>query len=263
MDRTSYNRYLSHCQICVKNNETFNTFKSKKEYRQILEHLTTSMGIQYINFLKKYYKEYLKQVNWDKISENDKIGSPILSNFIQLSDFTKITKFSPTTIRYIATGLDILHTFKLKNPDDKKINIVEIGGGYGGQCKVLQDMTNLFDLEINSYTIIDYDIVCDLQRKYLKRLNYNNVKFVHFNDKKSLFVPKHNLLISNYALGEINRNYQDYYVKNVVSKAENVYMIWNMTKLHPYFETDKFNRKTEEPQTGRNNIVITNKQKLL
>lgn len=263
MDRTSYNTYLTHCRDCIRNNNTFNTFKSDKSYRKILEHLPTSMGIQYINFVKKYYLNYLNKIDWNKISENDKIGSPILSNFLQLSDFTKITKFSPTTIRYIATGLDILHTFKLKNPDNNKINIVEIGGGYGGQCKVLQDMANLFDIEINSYTIIDYDIVCDLQRKYLGKLNYDNVKFIHFNDKKSLFVSKHDLLISNYALGEICREYQDYYVKNVVSKANNVYMIWNMTKLHSYFNTDKFNKKMEEPQTGKTNMVITNKQKLL
>lgn len=261
MERNSYNKYLGCCNNCLKDNTLFNEFKSRHEYRVILEHVTPQIGKAYIKVLEEKYSEYIPLLDWSKFEENDKIGNPLKHNFTELKKYTENTKFSPTTIRYIVTGLDILYNYKMKN-SKKELNIVEVGGGYGGQCKLIFDLAPLFDLEVKSYTIMDYDIVCNLQKKYLSTLGYKNVNFLHFDLKNVPKLNKYDLFISNYALGEISKKYQNYYVNYVVKYARNLYIIWNMTPLHEYFKTDKFVKTTENPQTGKKNVVIMNKENI-
>ena len=93
-------------------------------------------------------------------------------------------------------------------------------------------------------------------------MGYSNVKSIHFDERKEIKMSNYDLFISNYALGEISRLYQDYYVRNVIKFASNVYIIWNMTPLHPYFKNNKFVVTNEKPQTGKKNVVLINKEKL-
>lgn len=262
MKRQSYNTYLKHCKECLTNEELFLNFKSKSAYRIILEHVKPNLGNLYIKVGEEKFSNYLKKLNWDKILENDKIGNPRKHNFVQLRKYTSKTEISPTTIRYIITGLEILSSYKKKNPENKNLTIVEVGGGYGGQCKVLHDMAYLFDLTISSYLIFDYDIVCNLQKKYLARHNLNNINFSYFDEKKKVNINNFDLFISNYALGEVNKVYQNWYIKNVICKARNIYIIWNLTPLHNYFNNNCFIITGEKPQTGTNNRVIINKEKI-
>ncbi len=89
---------------------------------------------------------------FDKFRENDLIGDPVCF------DYGEYGKFSPTTLRYIKIASDLKQQFG----DLSQLHIVEIGGGYGGQCKALSDLTGFA-----SYTLIDLPEALALARKYL------------------------------------------------------------------------------------------------
>lgn len=259
MNKSDYGNYLQQCSQCLVDDNIFNNFKSNHTYRIILEHLTPQLAIQYLNKMEQKYNMYFSQIDWNEISKNDMIGNPYVYNFDILSKYTKNTNFSPTTIRYVVTGLDILTSFKNNNPEKKEIKIIEVGGGYGGQCKILFYLSKLFDIKIKMYTIMDYEIVCQLQNKYLNKSGHTNFNFIYFDEKRKIKIQEYDLFISNYALGEICREYQDYYIKRIISNVKNVYIIWNMTELHPFFNNEKYQIKEEEPQTGTDNKIVINK----
>lgn len=99
------------------------------------------------------------------------------------------------------------------------MRIVEIGGGYGGQCSVLSRVANF-----RSYTIFDLDEALALTQRYLDELAIPNVRLV------SAFAPKAidaDLVISTYAVSEIDRGSQDEYIDGVLKRARRGYLILN------------------------------------
>jgi hypothetical protein len=144
------------------------------EYTKILEHTTEHYGHEYIKLMFDEFDREVLLLDWTKLKENDSIGNPNIVNFSELNPYLILNDchYSPSTIYYIYRGLHIIKHL-LKNAGDNT-NILEIGGGYGGQCKLLLDMCNMLNIKINSYGIIDLSDSSKLQRKYLSTFNYNN-----------------------------------------------------------------------------------------
>lgn len=96
-------------------------------------------------------------------------------------------------------------------------HIIEIGGGYGGQAKVICD-----NCTPSRYTIIDLPEVTDLQRRFLKDYPVECRTTPLGNDWFCLSVD---LVISNYALSEIPDN--RVYMKAIVHNAIHGYITCN------------------------------------
>ena len=106
------------------------TFKSNPTYREILEHVNLRYGQQYLQLVMD---EFLSTIPLDILvqtcQENDTYGAPLkhaFDGFIQCS---------PTSLRYLYHSLLILQF--LAKCGQRSVNIVEIGGGYGGLCLFL------------------------------------------------------------------------------------------------------------------------------
>ena len=246
-----YKIYSQFCQEAIDNNILFQTFKCNPRYTYMLEHVSFEQGILYLYKLYSSYNQIINKIPWVKIKQNDLIGQPLiydyrnlLSNFVQLDNYM----FSPTTLRYLITGLDILSSY---NDENKNINIVEIGGGYGGQCKILYDLAQLFNIEIVSYTILDLEYPNKIQKKYttLFGLNVNCTTVTNFNSSCDL-------LISNYEFSEIDPDYQVMY-HHLIEQSKHGFIIWNTS--HPIPECiinkETFNKIPEVPQTANNYFV--------
>jgi hypothetical protein len=67
----------------------------------------------------------------------------------------------------------------LKHIKDSKLEnleIVELGGGYGGLCLCLSHFSKILDVKISKYNIIDLDLVLKLQEKYKRgRFSIKNI----------------------------------------------------------------------------------------
>jgi len=114
----------------------------------------------------------------------------------------------------ISGDLDSLFTL------NKPLKIVEIGGGYGGQCRMLCAM-----FPVSEYIIIDLPSVLELIHRYLDMYNIKNVK-LYTPDQIPDSLPC-DLLISNYAFSECTKEIQSSYIKKVLSHAKHGYMVCN------------------------------------
>jgi len=247
----------THVKVCRRastNPKHFATFKQQPEFIKILEHVSPKTGRQYASLIKKRYPRILQKLNWESIQTNDKYGGASVCDYRDV--FGKLpntthARFSPTTLRYAYQAIDALVKFP-----GKQLTIIEIGGGYGGLCKVIHDVAPVIGKEVTSYTLIDLPEPVSLQEKYLSHWELSDLKFISFSSNMtSRLDDKYDLLVSNYALGELNRWTQDIYADQVVKRCATYYVTWNTKDVHPIFATAK--TLPEEPKTGRHNLLLT------
>jgi hypothetical protein len=235
---TDYSNYRAFLRgIC--DSGDLSGFKSSDEYRGILEHISSEYGADYIEYIKEY-TDITDNMIREFCALNDSIGSPITTDY----DFVTA---SPSNMRYIFHSHIILkHLQSLNIP---KVDIVEVGGGYGGLCLAMHYLSKSYDIKIDSYTIVDLKEASDLQRIYLSRLIpgievdcVDACTFGKHIDKSGMF------LISNYCFSEISGEYQKEYITHLFPKVSHGFMAWN------YIETYDFGFKIrieeERPHTG-------------
>ena len=158
----------------------------------------------------------------DEIKENDALGTPVTCTY------DVVGTISPTTIRYLKNTSDIVTKFGTSFN-----SIVEIGGGYGGLCKVLSSF-----VDFEQYLLLDLEECNMLSRKYLSHfdlptMSYQAEEIVELEDR-------FDLLISNYALSECNRETQMMYIERFVKNSDKFYL------MHNNFHADNGNMSYEE-----------------
>ena len=200
--------YPSLCGSAAKNSEIFKKFRSSRVLVEALDHVSIEQGNDYI-------LEILKNTSWSEkftkvLVEIDKVGGP------RKFKFRPYGTFSPTLLRYLKVYIDLEKNFgSLKN-----LNIAEIGIGFGGQASLI----SLLDKPL-SYIYYDIPPVLELAQKFTKELDVpGNFTFIDGRNPKS---SNPDLVISNYAFSELNRDVQDQYLKNVVLPSPRGYITWN------------------------------------
>ena len=247
------------CEDAVNKDSHFHTFKEDRRFTTILEHTSAENSQQFMNQIIDWYPEYVNKIDWDLVKQNDSIGGAHIIDFPQLSEKIKLKdyKFSPSTVAYTFKALDILNHMRMSKLSN--LDILEIGAGYGGQCKIILDLSNLFDIKINSYTLVDLYWPNQLQKKYLTHLGYNkNINFISYEGLKSgdENLNKFNYLISIYALGEFTSEVQQFYIDKMIDFRYH-YLVWNTPSPHERFLSSDIS--IESPKTGPNNVLIKSK----
>jgi hypothetical protein len=241
----NYDKYLKVCKEALLNEEVFGKFKQFPNYRAILEHVSYEQGLGYINEIKKDSPELLRLLS--KFCENDAIGNP---NVFYYAEIDRV--ISPTTLRYIKVLSDLRKYFG----DLQGMNIVEIGVGYGGQCKIINDL-----FKFKSYTLVDLPIVQQLAVKCLDKHKVKNVTIWQSGVNLKLY----DLCISNYAFTEIDRKYQEIYKSQIIDRSDRGYITCNFLDQRPQEEAfskleiitmkDKFLVIPEIPLTASHNMI--------
>jgi hypothetical protein len=238
------------CHLAATNEKVFNNFKREPVFTNILEHVGYELGLEYLNYIKKEYPEILLQS--DYFRENDLLGNPVIY------DYGQSGWFSPTTLRYMKVAGDLKKRFG----DLSQMHIVEIGGGYGGQCKILAELCGFA-----SYTLIDLPQVNELSKKYLDILGLEKVKHIDCSDLNSVGV--YDLVISNYAFSEIDREGQQKYLEKVILPTKKGYMTINfisklfglesltLIELMSLFRNRGEKMERENPISNSKNIMFT------
>ena len=202
--------YPAFCRRAARDAATFAQFKRDPVYAKVLEHLTCEEGERYLQRLLEQSPELGSSLSLFRC--NDRLGAP------RTCDYGHRGTVSPTTLRYAKVLSDLLTLF---GPLDG-LRIVEIGGGYGGQCLV----TSLV-AKPESYTLIDLDSVLDLQESYLRKLGVRGVRFV--SSDRVAKRDTYDLVISNYAFSECTRPMQEVYVTRVLQRSARGYVTYNWT----------------------------------
>lgn len=242
--------YPAFCKRAASDDAVFENFKSNPAFQQILEHVSYKTGREYLDVIVRMDPAIVSL--FDKFRENDALGNPVTYYY------DKNGWFSPTTLRYVKVACDLKKRFG----DLSKMHIVEIGGGYGGQCKILADLTGFA-----SYTMIDIPEGIALTKKYLSLLGVENVHYLE--NKKVEQVGTYDLVISNFAFSEIDRAEQQHYLKYVIEPTKNGYMTMNfLTSYLGSIPKDEIvqillsmNKKPqvqkEYPNTHPDNLIIS------
>lgn len=202
----NYDKYIKVCRDALRSDEIFNNFRSHRDYTDIVEIVWYELGLEYYEAIKKQFPYLLNHIS--RFSEGDNIGGPVQYPFNGVI-------LSPTTMRYIKTLADLIDCFGRLDGMD----IVEVGVGYGGQCKIIQQFS-----EPASYTLVDLPEALTLAEKWLLSNNISNF-ILRSSDESSRI--HYNLFISNYAFSEFNRRDQDHYADNIIKHSDSGYMLCN------------------------------------
>lgn len=237
-------QYTEICAAAASNPIILSIFKRCFEYRLVLEHVTRSQAIQYLEFIKND-PNILSTIT--KVSEVE-IGSPITYPFESLGDL------SPTQIRYGKILKDIDNLFIDLDLSD----IVEVGIGNGG---LAAQIVNQFKL--NSYRLVDLSEVLDLTRQTLRPfIELTNFEFI---EPSEVTVSATDLFISNYAFSELHKDVQDFYFKNYILHSKSGFMLYNHIHENPdisYSAQEIANRipgsliLKENPLTYAGNVLL-------
>jgi putative sugar O-methyltransferase len=199
------NAYLVSCKRAAENDTIFNNFKQDLAYRHVLEHVSKEEAETYLKLIKIDFNKELEEVK-----KNDQFGNP------DIYDFENVGSMSPTTVRYLKNTSDIISKF-----GNNIKCIVEIGGGYGGLSVVMYPF-----LKYESYLLIDQYEANLLSKKYLNNFQYPT--YSHHTDE--IFLDDEynfDLLISNYAFSECERDIQEHYIEKFIRNSNKFYMIFN------------------------------------
>lgn len=204
LDQKNTADYLDLCRRAVEDDEVFANFRRMSPMNMIVENSPYKSGVEYLKCIQDKYPWLLDYM--DKFKTSDTIGNPETFTY-------SVGEVSPTTLRYVKT-LGDLHKF-FGHLDGK--SIVEIGGGYGGLCKIIHDV-----YKPEYYRIYDLFEAQALQFKFLDKFDVPCIYSVLPSAPKEI-----DLLIAMYSWSELSHDLQKEYLTNVISKAKNCYIMLN------------------------------------
>lgn len=211
LDKKNTADYLDLCRWATEDNEVFANFRRMSPMNMIVENSPEKSGWEYFNTI--YNKFNWLMLHMGKFKTSDLIGDP--KTFMY-----PIGEMSPTTLRYIKTLGDIDKFF---GPLDE-MRIAEIGGGYGGLCKIIHDR-----YKPKEYIIYDLPVAQALQEKFLSKFDVP-CGFPNLQNE----APEIDLLIAMYSWSELSHDLQNEYLTKVISKAKNCYIMLNYDMDYSY-----------------------------
>lgn len=202
-------KYQKTINEILKDANKFENFRRNYRYREILEHVSYGLGQKYLNQINIQSNKLKINLEWDFIKLNDSIGKPVLFRY------PEIGRISPTTLRYTNVALEILEIFGTEIK-----TVAEIGAGYGGQARILDQF-----FELENYDCFDLPEVQKLIDRYIKGIQTKmRVGFPRLGNSNLKFWD---LVISNYAFSELPYLVQEQYINNVILRSRYGFMIMN------------------------------------
>jgi len=218
-DISKYNNYIADIETNLELSVNSMNFKRLEAYRTVVllfeKKDVQDIKANYYHMFKKCDVKRLK--NLCRVA--DSIGKP-------LKILTFLGQTDPANIKYIFHALSILEYLKRLKRDN--VNIIEIGGGYGGLAFFLSSLARDMGVNINSYTIFDLKPACSLQKIVLDNLEID-ITTKHVDDQLSLH--ENSFLISNYGYSELNEKHKKDYIAKVFPYISNGFLTWNVTPI--------------------------------
>lgn len=202
--------YTSIVIQAVDSDAVFSKFRSNAAYLEILDHVSYRSGRDYLDLLEShgFSLDDLSDLQLQGFSE---VGSPLTYPYGAGN-----TQVSPTLLRYLKVSKDLKVLFG--DLDGRAIS--EIGVGYGGQAAVLAKVLRNPVLQL-----FDLPEVLRLAGKFLSAVGVN-ADWQGVDGRKPVGLAT-DLVISNYAFSELNREIQESYLREVLLKSPMGYVTWN------------------------------------
>jgi len=205
---------------CTMLSKNLDSFKIDSRFIGHIGNDTQSLeyALKKFYYLKDKMPELFSSDTLKRFQENDKIGgAPVFE--------IEGIHLSTGTLTFMH------HLFQIQRFPNIK-TIVEIGSGYGGQSKIIQDFMEV------EYTCIDLPETLGLAEAYLTEVdNPARPTFIKSTEVPSL---SPDLVISNYCLSELDETGMDFYMDRIIKNATYFYGACGHfetrinTKTHPH-----------------------------
>lgn len=200
-------------EFCARNaadDRRYARFRRMARHRLIVEATPPAEGRQHLERVLRQTPHY--RALFDRFLTLDRIGAPIMT------EFAPDVWFAPNTVRYMRYLSDCETRFGSLDG----ATIVEIGIGFGGQCKIFFDR-----FRVGKYILIDLPGPIALARRVLtEALGAQTVaERLLFLEAGKAGAPaglpegRFDLAISTLAFSECHRSIQQGYIDNVLSRA--------------------------------------------
>ncbi|HUA52777.1 MAG TPA: putative sugar O-methyltransferase [Candidatus Sulfotelmatobacter sp.] len=211
---SDYPGYTEFCRRAAEDDGCFAGFREDPVYSAVV----TSQ----LHYRGRDYFEMLEARGFDPgffaaVRDHDRIGGATLASFGAAGDL------APQTMRYVKVLSDLEQLFGSLDG----ASIIEIGGGFGGQCAVIAKRFGFA-----RYTIVDLREPLMLARRYLDALAIPNVAYELL---EALPInARYDLVISCYGLSELARPFQVMHLQRVLLRARAGYLLWNNEGMKPH-----------------------------
>jgi hypothetical protein len=233
----TYSKYVG--LICDK--KDLSGFKSNPDYTYMLEHVSEIQGRQYLECILTLTNITTESII-DFCALNDSVGDPVKQIY---NGYLLNKSVSPSSLRYIYHAHLILTQMKAVG----NVDVVEVGGGYGGLCLAVHYFASKYGVSINSYRMCDLPNIIRLQKIYLDSIpSAPSVEFVDATSYGENIKCDNMFLISNYCFSEISRKNQDIYRQKLFPKVSHGFMAWNNIPVYDFGFTTRI--VPEIPNTG-------------
>jgi hypothetical protein len=203
----SHQAYPQVCLLASTDYRFFNSFRRNPIYNKALEHVTIRQGSEYLREITKDPQVFNKM---EDFKENDAYGNP------RTFDYPQVGRISPTTLRYAKVLADLKRIFRSLDG----LSICEIGGGYGGQCRII----NAF-FQPASYCLVDIKPALMLAQRFLDHFTIRST--LSFKTMNELERKSYDLVLSNYAITELPRSIQEVYFEKIIFPSRMGYITYN------------------------------------
>lgn len=222
-------------------------FKTQPSYANMLQHNDYHMGLNYLANINKFFS--VPQDSICKFTKSiDEIGGAVCHHYGNGLYCSNIS------LRYVFQSLLILQ-YMSKELKLKEVSIVEVGCGYGGLMLALRFFSNLFNIKIKSYSMIDLDGPSYIQEYFLSHFSIEfPVSFVN-SETYGKFIEGDDLfLISNYCFSEIGYENQKKYIEHLFPKCSHGFFAWNAIDLYDFGKNYRY--EEEYPKTSPKNKYV-------
>ncbi len=206
--KTDAQEYRHFCSEMSKKDSLFRDFRRQAMMTSILERNNKNTGAECIAYIET--NSPTLTCLWDLFRENDRIGNPITVQYLSAGTF------SSATLSHVKIAAD-LQTFFMPI---ENLKIVEIGGGYGGLCRILTQVFNVKD-----YTIVDWPEPLQLAKKYLDHYQITTVKYLT-PDKLDQGIQA-DLVVCSHLFSLFRKDLQERYLEQIIKQTPRGYMICN------------------------------------
>mgnify|MGYP001246432121 CR=1 FL=1 len=198
-------------------NVDLNNFKTNKLMTNIVQNCPNWNGQLHKDYILTNYKDIYDKIDFDILKGYDNIGG--------LGNQGLIDGLTPKVFSYLKEAI-IFYDYYLKKKEIKKISkLLIIGGGYGMEAVVIYYICSLMSIEVEKITGIDMKNVAELQNKFFKKCNLDNICKSYDEDYCDI---KIDIVYSNCCLAELSTQTNYNYWYKYIMNSNGFYIVWGL-----------------------------------